>query len=165
MKTLIAALALSLFVAGPSTAEEAKAKGQEVKYEIHTGHFQKNDAGLKGDASYLVFTDRDAFDKVFGQVPPLGGMEKPFDYVPKGAFEKDLVVAVIKRGKTTTEYKVDKVTQDDGTLYVQYTAKPKGKEGSAMFASPLIISVPKDKYRSVVFLENGKEVEKVKVEK
>ncbi len=86
------------------------------------------------------------------------------NFVPKDAFDKKMVVAVIKRGNAVTEYKVEKVTADDGTLYVKYTAKM-GTAGTATFASPLILSVDKDKYTEVVFLENGKKVEKVKVGK
>jgi hypothetical protein len=163
MKTLFAALAvlaLPLLTCAAPTPDEDKAKGKEVKFEIHDGHFEKNNAGLKGDSNYLVLTDREGFDKVFGVARVIGKQ----NFVPKDAFDKEMVVAVIKRGKAVTEYKVEKVTADDRTLYVQYTAKT-GKPGSATFASPLIISVDKDRYKSVVFIENGKKVETVKVEK
>jgi hypothetical protein len=163
MKTLFAALAflaLPLLVRAAPAPDEDTAKGKEVKFEVHGGHFQKNDAGLKGDASYLVFTDREAFDKVFGSAATM----RKQNFVPKDAFDKKMVVSVIKRGNAVTEYKVEKVTSDEGTLYVQYTAKT-GAAGSATYASPLIVSVDKDKYTAVVFLENGKKVEKVKVGK
>jgi hypothetical protein len=142
-------------------ADEDKAKGKEVKYEEYNGHFQKNDAGLKGDASYLTFSDRAAFDKVFGVGRVMGNKQK---FVPKDAFDKQIVVAVIKRAKALTTYKVEKVTADEGTLYVQYTAKT-GDAGTAEYASPLIISVDNDKYKNVVFIENGKKAETVKIEK
>jgi hypothetical protein len=80
------------------------------------------------------------------------------NFVPKDAFDKKVVFAVIKRGNAITEYKVDKVTADDGTLYVEYTTKAKGDGGTATFASPLIVSVDNDKFKSVVFIENGKKV-------
>jgi hypothetical protein len=162
-KTLFAALAvlaLPLLVRAAPAPDEDTAKGKEVKLDVHNGHFQKNDAGLKGDSSYLVFTDREAFDKVFGVGRVIGKQ----NFVPKDAFDKQMVVAVIKRGNAVTEYKVEKVTADEGTLYVQYTAKM-GTPGSATFASPLIVSVDKDKYTAVVFIENGKKAEKVKVGK
>ncbi len=163
MKTLFAAfalVALPLFVCAAPAPDDDTAKGKEVKFDVHDGHFQKNNADLKGDSLYLVFSDRDAFDKVFG----VGRVVGKQNFVPKDAFDKKMVVAVIKRGNAVTTYKVEKVTADDGTLYVQYTAKT-GDAGSAKFASPLIVSVDKDKYTAVVFLENGKKVEKVKVEK
>jgi hypothetical protein len=163
MKTLFAALAvlaLPLLVRAAPAPHEDTAKGKEVKFDVHHGHFEKNNAGLKGDSSYLVFTDREAFDKIFGAA----AIMRKQNFVPKDAFDKKMVVAVIKRGKAVTEYKVEKVTADDGTLYVQYTAKM-GTPGSATFASPLIVSMDKDKYKSVVFIENGKKAEKVKVGK
>jgi hypothetical protein len=164
MKMLLAALAalcLPLLVAAAPAPDEDTAKGKKVDFDVHNGHFQKNDAGLKGDASYLAFTDRDAFDKVFG----IGRVIGKQNFVPKDAFDKKMVVAVIKRGNAITEYKVDKVTADEGTLYVQYTATAKPGGGTATYASPLIVSVDKDKYKQVVFLENGKKVETVKLGK
>ena len=52
-------------------------------------------------------------------------------------------------------YKVDKVTADDGVLYVAYTTMSKVSP-SATYHSPLIVSVDEGKYKSVVFIENGK---------
>jgi len=156
----LAVLALPLVVVAAPAPDEDTAKGKKVEFAVHDGHFEKNDSGLKGDSSYLVFGDRDAFDKVFG----IGRVIGKQNFVPKDAFDKKMVVAVIKRGKAVTEYKVEKVTADDGTLYVRYTAKM-GEAGTATFHSPLIVSVDKDKYTSVVFIENGKKAETVKVAK
>jgi hypothetical protein len=164
MKTLLAplaALCLPLLALAAPAPDTDTAKGKKVEYDVHNGHFVRNDARLKGDASYLVFTNRDGFDKVFGT----GAVMRKQNFVPRDAFEKKMVVAVIKQGKAITEYKVDGVTADEGTLYVRYTAKAKGNGGSADFASPLILSVDKDEYRTVVFLENGKEADKVTVGK
>jgi hypothetical protein len=143
-----AVLALVLPVGG------AEGKNAKVEYDVHTGHFEKNNSGLKGDASYLAFTDKAGFDAVFGSAAVMG---KKFNWVPKDAFDKKIVVAVIKRGDTPVDYKVEQVTAGDGTLYVQYTATAKGNAGgAAKFASPLIVSVDKGKYTSVEFIENGK---------
>lgn len=165
MKTLLAALAalcLPLLVAAAPAPDEDTAKGKKVDFDVHNGHFESNKSGLdKEKPSYLVFSDRDEFDKIFG----VGRVSGKQNFVPKDAFEKKMVVAVIKRGNAITEYKVEKVTADEGTLYVQYTATAKGGGGTATYASPLIVSVDKEKYTSVVFLENGKKVEKVKVGK
>jgi hypothetical protein len=158
MKTLgmLAVLCLPLL----AVAGDDLTKGAKVDFDVHSGHFQKNNADLKGDVSYLVFTDRPAFDKVFGVAATM----KKQNFVPKDAFEKKMVVAVIKRGNAITEYKVDKVTADAGTLYVQYTTTSKGPT-SATFNSPLIMSLDKGAYTQVVFIENGKKAETVKVEK
>jgi hypothetical protein len=143
-------------------AEKEKAKGKPVEYEVHKGYFESNRSGLKGAASYLAFTNRKAFDAVFGVGFTMG--KKP-NVLPENAFESKMVAAVIKRGKSITEYNVEKVTADGGTLYVQYEATEKGGGGTATFASPLIVSVDRGKYTSVVFIENGKKVGTAKVEK
>ena len=157
---ILATLGLPLLVLASPAPGDALAKGKKVEFDVHNGHFEKNNSGLKGGSSYLVFNDRDAFDKVFG----IARVMRKQNMVPKDAFDKKMVVAVIKRGNTVTEYKVEKVTANDDTLYVQYTAKM-GPAGTAAFASPLIVSVDRDKYKSVVFIENGKKAEMVKIEK
>jgi hypothetical protein len=145
--------------AGPIVAaEKVEAKGEKLAYEVHNGYFESNKSGLKGESSYLTFTDPKAFEKVFGIGVVMGKKPK---LLPKDAFESHLIVAAIKRGKSIWEYKVEKVTEDEGTVYVQYTATPQDGGGSATFASPLIISLPKGKYTAVVFLENGKKAAKV----
>lgn len=142
---------LALFALPARGADEAK--GEKVNYDLHTGHFEKNNAGLKGDQSFLALGTFEAFDKVFGAGFVMG--KKP-NVVQKGTFEKNLVVATITRGNAITTYTVEKVTLDkDGTLYVQYKATA-GPAGTATFASPLIVSVPKDKVKKVAFIENGK---------
>jgi hypothetical protein len=156
LATLVALCLPPLLAAAPDREEAAK--GKKVKYERYNGYFEKNSSGLTGGSSYLVFTNRDAFDKVFGVARVIGKQK----FLPKDAFEKQAVVAVIKRGKAITNYKVDGVTADKGTLTVRYGAKME-EPGTATFATPLILSVPKGKYKSVRFIENGKKAETVKV--
>jgi hypothetical protein len=155
---LLAVAALLLGAAVSTAADEAK--GDKVEYDVYTGYFESNKSGLKGDSSYLFFSDEAGFGKVFLPTPPTAA-KKPV-LLPQGAFEKKAVVAVVKRGNAITEYEVEKVTNDKGTLYLQYKTKT-GTAGTAMFASPLIVSVPKEKYTSVVFTENGKTAETLKV--
>jgi hypothetical protein len=143
----VAALALALPLSG------AEGKNAKVEFDVHAGHFEKNNSGLKGDASFVAFTDRAAFDAIFGIARTMGA---PPNFVPKDAFDKKIVVAVIKRGGTPVEYKVEQVTAREGTVYVQYTAKEKGNAGTAKFASPLIVSVDKGDFKTVDFIENGK---------
>src|SRR5262245_49131220 len=154
------AAGLGLLLAAGLTVRGDEARGDKVEYEVHAkGYFEKNTSGLKGDSSYLFLTDDKAFDAVFGVGVTMG--TKP-NLLPKDAFEKKAVAAVIKRGNAVTDYEVEKVTDDKETLYVQYKAKT-GTAGTAKYASPLIVSVPRGKYTSVVFIENGKTVETVKV--
>src|SRR5262249_47701211 len=101
---MLSLLCLPLFVVAAPATDEAMAKGKKIDFAVHDGHFEKNNSGLKGDSSYLVFNERQAFDKVFG----LGRVMGKQNFVPKEAFDKKTVVAVIKRGRAITEYTVDK---------------------------------------------------------
>ncbi len=136
---------------------------EKVEYQVHSGYFVKNTVKLPGDEAHWVVADRKKFDELFGTAFVLG--KKP-NLVPKDAFDKGkLAVVTIRRGNTVTTYTVQKVTAKDGTLKVEYTAKRKGKGGSATFVSPLIITVPRKDIKVVEFIENGKKVDTVKVEK
>jgi hypothetical protein len=149
---MMAALGLTLAM---SLAEE------KVPWMLHVpGYFESNKSGLSGAASHLVFTDEKSFHQVFRSVFVPGGKAK---LLSRDAFDKQVVIATIKRGKEVFTYTVEKVTLADGVLELTYRAKGKDGGGSAMFASPLIIAVPKRKYRSVVFVENGKKVATVKL--
>jgi hypothetical protein len=159
-RALALAAVLSLAAAGLAD-EKAEAKGEKVAYDVYSSYFESNKSGLKGDASYLAFTEPKAFDAVFGVAVVMG--KKP-SVLAKDAFDSKAVVAVVKRGKAVWTYKVDKVTADGDTLYVQYDATSK-EDGSATFASPLIVSVDKGKYKEVVFIENGKKVGTAKIGK
>ncbi len=162
MKTSLASLCATGFVFAftlPLLADDA-AKGKKVEYIVYNGYFEKNNSGLKGDSSYLAFSDGEAFGKIFGSAR-VGNMQK---FLPKDAFDKLFVVAVLMRGNAIVDYKVEKVTAEDKTLYVEFTAK-KGEPTTAKFSSPLILAVDKDKYTSVVFIETTKKVEKIEVGK
>jgi hypothetical protein len=58
---------------------------------------------------------------------------------------------------TASQAAVASVTLQDGVLTVKYTAK-QDPPGSATYSSPLILSVPKDGVKTVVFEENGANV-------
>ncbi len=124
-------------------------------FTVHTGHFEKNSSGLSGDASFLLFTSAEAFDKVFGTVPPVG-VRKPSP-VNTGAFDKTVVAAVVRRGKAVVTYTEVSVKIDGDTATVKYSSEA-GTPGTATFASPLVVSLPKASVTKVVFVENGKEV-------
>ena len=158
LATLVALCLPPLLAAAPDREEAAK--GKKVKYERYNGYFEKNSSGLTGGSSYLVFTNRDAFDKVFGVARVIGKQK----FLPKDALEKQMVVTVIKRGSTLWKYNVEKVTEDDDTLYIQYEAT--GEESkTAKYKSPLIVAVDKGKYKKVIFIENGKKVSTLDIEK
>lgn len=148
------ALTVALVASIAGAADKDEAKGKAVKHEVYSSYFEKNNSGLKGDASYLAVRSGEEFDKLFG-VAAVGG--KKLSVLPKGAFEDNLVVAVIKRGDAPWTYNVEKVTENEGTLTVQYKASEGKGGGTAKFASPLIVSVPRAKIAKVVFVENGKQ--------
>ena len=62
--------------------------------------------------------------------------------LPRDAFDKKIVVAVIKRGNAVTEYKVEQVTAGDGTLYVQYSATEKNTAASARSLRSQVLGRP-----------------------
>jgi hypothetical protein len=158
MKTHCEWVLVASFVAGSANwglaADKDEAKGETIEFQVHDGYFESNKSGHKGDASFLAFTDEAAFDKIFGKAVVMG---KKNNFLPKDAFETKVVFATIKRGNKVWEYKVEKVTAEKDTAYVQYTATSKDG-GGATFASPLIVSVDKRKVTSVVFIEDGKKV-------
>jgi len=138
-----------------SVAARADVKPEEVPAEsIRSGHFEKNDSGLKGDASFLILRDLESFEKVFGTVPPSGGRKA--NPVTKADFEKGAVVAVITRAAATTAYGELKSDREGGTFTLHYKSVT-GPAGTANFASPLIVVVPKEKLKRAVFIANGKE--------
>ena len=116
---------------------------------------------MMGDVSFLAITDQAAFDKTFGVGFVMG--KKP-DVLPKDAFDKQMVLSVIKRGPVYT-YSDVSVTGADGVLYAQFASDTKGAGGTAKFASPLIVAVEKGKWKSVVFVEGGKKVGTVELKK
>ncbi|HKB39719.1 MAG TPA: hypothetical protein VKD72_25005 [Gemmataceae bacterium] len=161
LPTVLGACALVLCTAGRGAADDAT-KEKAVSFEQHSGYFESNKSGLKGPVSYLVFTDRTDFDKVFGVAFTMG--RRP-NILPKDAFKTRMAFAVIKRGDSIWTYKVDKVTAKEGTLTVTYAATSRGAGGTARYASPLIVSVDKGDYSRIVFVENGKTVDTIKVSK
>ena len=84
--------------------------------------------------------------------------------LPKDVFKSNVVFATIKRGKAVWEFRVEGVTVSRGVVELDYTVTSK-ESNSATFASPLIVSIPRDKYTAVRFRENGKVVKRIDVDK
>ena len=160
----------------PAADKKAEAKGKKVEYQVHSGYLMRLKAYLDARAAdksklslscFMAFTDQNSFDKAFGKSD--GGQVNLNDFIPNGeakgakpkflpkdTFDKKLVVAAIHNGMRIWKYKVAKVTAAGDTLYVRYEATSTvGYPNS--YACPLIVSVDKGKYASVVFIENGKE--------
>jgi hypothetical protein len=145
------ALVLALGLTAVAAADDTKAKA--VKFDVHSGYFESNRSGLKGESSYLAFSDPTSFKNTFGTAFVMG--KRP-NVLPKDAFDTKVVAAVIKRGTSIYQYKVKSATTLGKTLTVTYSAEERPGGGTARFASPLIVSVPKGDYKEVVFVENGK---------
>lgn len=159
---LLAGIATALTL-NSSLADEAK--GKAVPHEVYPDYFEKNTAPKNKDekSTYLVFAKngKNKFGDWFSLRPPLMNGPKPIP-VPEKALEKNIVVALVKRGNAVTKYKIEQVTVDGDTLDVQYTATPE-KASTATFASPLIISTERGTLKKVNFIENGKTVSTIEI--
>ncbi|MGH9765541.1 MAG: hypothetical protein ACREDR_27910 [Blastocatellia bacterium] len=123
-----------------------------MDFQHYDSYFEGNDSGLKGKTSYLVFTDKSKFDKIFHPAATMGDNS----FLPENAFDTKLVIATIARGNFLRKYDLANVTAKNGRLYVWYTFKD-SEDSSARFNSPLILAVDKGNYSQVVFMEKGKE--------
>ena len=75
-------------------------------------------------------------------------------------FDSKIVISTIKRGFFICEYEVSSITNNNGEILLRYNTKEK-KSSTAEFSCPLIISIPKNNYKSVKFIENGKLIKKL----
>jgi hypothetical protein len=143
----------------------ASARGTDaadkIPFDTYSGYFVSNQFEPDAAESFLVLTTQKEFDKVFGVAFVMGDRSHR---LPKDAFESNMVLAAIKRGKTVWEYKVERVAEAKGVVALRYTADEKRSE-SASFACPLILSIPKGKCAAVQFIENGKPVKTVEIGK
>ncbi len=151
--------ALLLLAALAADTEPAPKKLETATYGPY---FESNKSGLKGENSYLAFTDAAKFGEVLRPVPPIGG-RKPSP-LPKDAFDKSVVLVVVKRGTETFDYTVEKAEDRGGTAVLTFKSVGKGAGGgTARFATPLVVAIPKGKYKAVEFVENGKKAATVKL--
>ena len=155
-RILVIITAIMLAVVTQAFARDTRADGPQRKlaFQRYDGsYFERNDTGLRTRTSYLVFTSRTQFDKIFGPAPTMGQNH----FLPDNTFDTKVVVAAIARGHFLRKYDGPKATMKDGKIYVWYKAKDTPQK-SATFASPLILAVDKGQYSEVVFMENGKKV-------
>ena len=135
-------------------ASQKEEGGQKVPYTVHSGYFRRNDSGLEDPLHAMVITDQKRFDQIFGVAFTMGAKPK---ILPEKGFDTLVVCALIHQGNKVWSYTVEGVTQEEGVLTIKYKATA-ADGGTAMFASPLIVSVPKGNYRQVRFVENNKVV-------
>lgn len=146
---LVAVLISGMFVDGTPFA--LAADDVVVKHDSYGGYFASNKFEPDAAQSFVVIHDQQRFDEVFGVAFV---MRDKAHRLPKDAFADLMVLATVKRGGAIWEYQIKEVVEQQGRLEIRYAAKSKPQQG-ATFASPLIVSVPKKKYESVTFVENG----------
>lgn len=156
-RLLVCALGMTLL--GVASVPVRAADGP-VKAQAYDSHFVRNDSGLNAPAHFLVVKDTDGFEKVFGTVPPLMNQQDRHP-LPPDAFETQLVLAVIHQGRSYTDYSDVKATAAGNTLTLAYRTKVR-ETPETVYACPLIVSVPKQAYAQVRFVENGKPVAEVR---
>jgi hypothetical protein len=139
----------------PAAPRDSRAT--KLAFDTYSGYFVSNQFEPNVAQSFVVITNRDEFDKVFGIARV---MNDKSHRLPANAFQSHIVLAVIKRANAVWQFNVNEVVVRDGMATLKYTATAT-KSDSASFACPLIVSIPKDNYRAVRFVENGKLQKKV----
>ncbi|MCY2930739.1 MAG: protease complex subunit PrcB family protein [Planctomycetota bacterium] len=152
-------IAFLLLVVGALGHSAWAADENALAFDSYSGYFVVNTFEPDAAESFVVITSQEQFDKVFGSAFVMGDKSHR---LPKDAFASNIVLAAVKRGKATWEFKVQQASLKDGTVELKYTATSKPSD-SATFACPLIVSVPKGSYKAVQFVENDKPVKKIEV--
>jgi hypothetical protein len=152
------ALGLIAAASGAGPAAAAEAEQENVAFTEHSGHFVSNKFEPEAKVSFVWLEDQKSFDSVFGTVMA-GGLKAT--RLPSGVFEKRVVAAVIHRGAEVVNYTVESLKLDGKSLILRYSTKCQ-PHASATFACPLIVSLPKGGYAEIRFIENGKEVHRLK---
>jgi hypothetical protein len=132
----------------------AAATPRPVSYDVYGGYFVSNRFEPDAPASFVVLRDQQEFDRIFGIAMVMSDRSHR---LPAGIFATHRVVAAIRRGPAVVEYRVQSVAVEDDALVVRYATVSTPSE-SATFACPLILSVPRDGYARVRFIENGEAV-------
>jgi hypothetical protein len=153
MKRIFSLLAVTTLFFAAQASARGGGEERDLNFQRYDStYFEKNNSGLKGEKSYLVLTDHQQFDKVFGPAARMSGNT----FLPRDTFTNKIVVAAIKRG-TMRRYSDVAVKEENGILLVSYTATD-DKPGGATYRVPLILAVDKGEYGGVVFMENGERV-------
>lgn len=136
------------------------AAGQtKLPFDTYSGYFVSNKFEPDAAASFVVIDDQTKFDQVLGLAMV---MRDKSHRLPRDAFKSSMVLAAIKRGNALWEYKVEGVTVEQGVVRLRYVVTSKATPDTT-FACPLIVSIPRGDYKAVVFIEDGRKVETVKV--
>lgn len=156
MKTALftASILVTVLAASAGAAEQTK-----LAFDTYSGYFVSNQFEPDAAASFVVIDDQAGFDRVFGVAMVMGDKSHR---LPKDAFKSYIILTAIKRGNASCEYKVEGVTVERGVIQLRYAVTSKATP-STTFACPLIVSVPRDAYKAVVFIEDGKKVQTLRI--
>ncbi len=132
-----------------------------LPHDTYTGYFVSNKFEPNTAQSFVVLADQDRFDKVFGVAFV---MNDKSHRLPKDAFETLMVIATIKRGNAFWKYKVASVTVNGGVVQLRYNATSR-KTPATTFSCPLIVSIPKGKYKAVDFIEGDEKLKTAELDK
>lgn len=144
-------LPLAAALATVARAEDPAPEAGKVQFVRYSSYFVKNNAGVTKPREFHVAATQAEFDRLFGFAAVMRAKQP---VLPGDHFPKNLIVAAIHQGKSVTEFTVRSVTGSDGVLRVRYEAKA-GPDGSASFACPLILSVPRGTWKTVSFVCAG----------
>ena len=133
----------------------------KLEFKAYSGYFVSNKFEPDAPSSFVALNNQAQFDQVFGVAFVIG--DKSPRLAPD-ALKTQLVLAAIRRGKAFCTYRVSSVTEKEGVVCLRFQTTSK-KSDSASFACPLIISIPKGKYQTVEFHENGKLVNRLAIGK
>jgi hypothetical protein len=134
-----------------------------VKFDRYDNYSEKTADDRKDAISCMAISTRKEFDDRFDDhYFGFGESSKAPRSLPKDAFETRMVIAVVRRGNALWTYEVDGLRADGDKLTLRYKTTRKDQP-SATFACPMIVSLPKGSYRSVIFIENDKEVGKATI--
>src|SRR5262245_38781093 len=171
MRSLIVLIAVATFVvaAGVSPAlkqparlplqssAETRAASVVVPSVVYGGYFVSNEFKPKVADSFIVIKDQAVFDRVFGVAAVMFDRSRR---LPANAFRTSIVVAAIHRGHANVTYHNVQATREGTMLRISYTTKEE-QTPLTEYACPLILSVPRDNYSVVSFVENDKPVKSV----
>jgi hypothetical protein len=135
------------------------AEQTKLPFDTYSGYFVSNKFEPDAATSFVVINDQARFDQVFGVAFVMGDKSHR---LPKDAFKSNMVLAAIKRGHSVWAYKVEGVTVEQGVVQLRYAVTSKATPDTT-FACPLIVSIPRGKYKAVVFVEGGKRATTVEV--
>jgi hypothetical protein len=156
MRPLVMTMIFLLVSAGPFLVTAA-----EIPFETYEGYFISNRFEPNANESFVVISSQREFDDVFGVAMVMNDKSRR---LPKDIFKSNIVVAAINRGSSIWRYQVEGVTVEGGVVQFRYTSKTRKSTAITLtFAYPLIVSIRKDAYKAVEFVENKKLVKRIEL--